>query len=180
MAESIHKKLDRVRRPRVHITYDVETNGAMVKRELPFVVGVMGDYSGNAPTVDRKRLEDRKFVNIDRDNFNDIMKRLGPGAQFRVENTLTGEGEFGVQMRFDSMDDFEPEQVVQQIPALKKLLETRNKIRDLLSTIDRSSELEDVLEGVLQDPDKMKKLAAELGRQAQADGANPANTNEGE
>jgi type VI secretion system protein ImpB len=172
MAESIHKKLDRVRRPRVHITYDVHIGDAMVKRELPFVVGVMGDYSGNAPTQDKKRLDDRKFVNIDRDNFNDIMARIGPGAQFRAENTLTGEGEVGVQLKFNSMDDFDPEKVVAQIPALQKLLETRNKIRDLLSTIDRSANLEEVLEGVLQDPDKIKKLAQELGYQASAAAAN--------
>ena len=124
MAESIHEKLKRVRKPRVHITYDVETEGAVVQKELPFVVGVMGDFSGD-PTEPLKSLKDRKFIQVDRDNFNEVMKRMTPGLNLRVENTLTGDGsEMAVQLQFDSIEDFEPANVVKQVEPLKKLLET--------------------------------------------------------
>src|SRR5215203_5152440 len=103
---SIHDKLGRVRPPRVHIKYEVFTDDAVVEKELPFVVGVMGDFSGN-PTEPLKPLKDRKFIQIDRDNFNDVMQRMTPGLTFRVENTLTADGsEMPVQLRFDSLDDF--------------------------------------------------------------------------
>src|SRR5580698_8809190 len=125
-SESLQKKLDRVRKPRVHITYDVETEGAAVTKELPFVVGVLGDFSGQ-PTEPLKPLKDRKFVQIDRDNFNDIMGRMTPGLNLKVENTLKGDGsEMGVQLKFKSMDDFEPGNIVKQVEPLNKLLETRN------------------------------------------------------
>src|SRR6059036_3569512 len=105
MAESMQHKLDRVRKPRVHITYDVETEGATVKKELPFVVGVLGDFSGN-PSEPLKPLTDRKFIQIDRDNFNDVMARMTPGVNLKVENTLKGDGsEMGVQLKFRSMED---------------------------------------------------------------------------
>src|ERR671933_996771 len=107
-SESLQKKLDRVRKPRVHITYDVETEGAAVTKELPFVVGVLGDFSGN-PTEPLKPLKDRKFIQIDRDNFNDIMARMTPGLNMRVQNTLANDGsELPVQLKFNSMEDFEP------------------------------------------------------------------------
>ena len=112
MAKSIHDKLKRVRQPRVHITYDVETEGAVVEKELPFVVGVLGDFSGN-PTEPLKPLKDRKFVQIDRDNFNDVMARMTPGLNLSVENTLKGDGsEMAVQLKFNSIEDFEPANVV--------------------------------------------------------------------
>ena len=131
MSESIHDKLKRVRKPRVHITYDVETEGAVVQKELPFVVGVLGDFSGN-PTEPLKPLKDRKFIQIDRDNFNDVMKRMTPGLNLRVENTLKGDGsEMAVQLKFNSLEDFEPANVVKQVEPLRKLLETRDKLRDL-------------------------------------------------
>ena len=105
---SIHDKLDRVRKPRVHITYQVETEGAVVEKELPFVVGVVGDFSGN-PTAPLKPLKDRKFIQIDRDNFNDIMARMTPGVNLKVENTLAGDGsEMAVNLKFKSIEDFEP------------------------------------------------------------------------
>src|SRR6202046_5387491 len=105
---SIHDKLGRVRKPRVHITYQVETEGAMVEKELPFVVGVLGDFSGT-PTAPLKPLKDRKFIQIDRDNFNDVMARMTPGVTFRVENTLADDGsEMPVSLAFSSMDDFNP------------------------------------------------------------------------
>jgi type VI secretion system protein ImpB len=163
MGASIHDKLERVRKPRVHITYQVETEGAVVEKELPFVVGVLGDFSGN-PTEPLKPLKDRKFVQIDRDNFNDVMARMTPGLNLRVQNTLKDDGsELAVQLKFRSIEDFEPGKVVEQVEPLKKLLETRNKLKDLLSNVDRSDGLENVLEGILKKPDEVKKLADELG-----------------
>lgn len=163
MAESIHEKLKRVRKPRVHITYDVETEGAVVEKELPFVMGVMGDFSGD-PTEPLRPLKDRKFIQIDRDNFNDVMARMTPGLNIRVENTLTGDGsEMAVQLKFNSMEDFEPARVVKQVEPLRKLLETRDKLRDLLTKVDRSEDLESVLENVLENTDRLKKLSEELG-----------------
>jgi len=163
MGASIHDKLNRVRKPRVHITYEVETEGAVVQKELPFVVGVVGDFSGN-PTEPLKPLKDRKFVQIDRDNFNDVHKRSNPGLNMKVENTIKGDGsEMGVQLKFNSIEDFEPARVVDQVEPLKKLMETRNKLRDLLTNVDRSDSLEGKLEKILQDSEATKKLAAELG-----------------
>jgi type VI secretion system protein ImpB len=162
MAESIHEKLKRVRPPRVHITYDVETEGAVVQKELPFVAGVLGDFSGN-PTEPLKPLKDRKFVQIDRDNFNEVMARMTPGLNFKVENTLKGDGsEMAVQLKFNSLDDFAPANVVKQVEPLKKLLETRDKLRDLLTKIDRSEELEGLIEQVLENTDTLKQLADDL------------------
>ena len=170
MSESVHEKLKRVRKPRVHITYDVETEGAVVQKELPFVVGVVGDFSGN-PTEKLKPMKDRKFIQIDRDNFDDVMKRMTPGLNLRVENTLSGDGtEMPVQLKFDSLADFEPANVAKQIDPLKKLLETRDKLRDLLTKIDRSEDLEGVLEQVLKNTEDLKKLSTELGVDSSAEG----------
>ena len=163
MAESIHDKLKRVRKPRVHITYDVETNGAQVKRELPFVMGVMGDYSGDN-TEDKKALKDRKFSQIDRDNFNEILAKTAPKLNMKVDNTLEGDGsQMSVSLDFNSMEDFEPHKVVEQVEPLKKLMETRNKLRDLLSKADISEDLENVLEKILSDSDALASLSNELG-----------------
>jgi len=163
MAESINDKLDRVRKPRVHLKYEVETEGATVEKELPFVVGVLGDFSGN-PTEPLKPLKDRKFTQIDRDNFNEVLGRMTPGLSLKAPNTLAGDGsEMAVQLSFRSMDDFSPENVAQQIEPLKKLLETRDKLRDLLTKIDRSEDLETLLDQVLQNTESLKKLQTELG-----------------
>ena len=160
---SIHNKLERVRKPRVHIRYDVETEGAQVEKELPFVVGVMGDFSGD-PTEPLKPLKDRKFIQIDRDNFNDVMRRMTPGLQMKVENKLAGDGsEMAVDLKFNSIEDFDPTNVVNQVEPLRKLLETRNKLRDLMSKVDRSEELESLLEQVLQSSDELKALGDQLG-----------------
>jgi type VI secretion system protein ImpB len=160
---SIHDKLERVPKPRVHIKYEVEKDGAMVERELPFVVGVMGDFSGN-PTQALRPLKDRKFVQIDRDNFNDVMARIAPELNMRVKNTLADDGtDMAVQLKFNSMDDFEPGRIAEQVPALKKLVETRNQLRDLMTKVDRSAELENLLERVLQNENELKKLSGELG-----------------
>ncbi len=174
---SIHDKLERVRRPRVHIKYEVETEGAQVEKELPFVVGVLGDFSGQ-PTEPLKPMKDRKFVQIDRDNFDDVLARMTPGLKFRVANTLKDDGsEFAVDLKFRSMEDFEPGRVADQIPALRNLLEKRNQLRDLLAKADRSEELESLLERILQSDDDMKRLAAEFasrGGQTPAGGGDAA------
>jgi len=171
MSSSIHDKLERVRKPRVHIKYEVETEGASVEKELPFVVGVLGDFSGN-PTEPLKPLKDRKFVQIDRDNFNDVMARMTPGLNLKVQNTLKGDGsEMAVQLKFRAIEDFEPGRVVQQIEPLKKLLETRDKLRDLLTKVDRSEDLENILERVLQNTEELKKLQADLQGNKSGDGA---------
>jgi len=163
MAESVQQKLKRVRAPRVHITYDVETEGAQVRKELPFVVGVIGDFSGK-PYEPQKPLRDRKFIQVDRDNFDDVMQRMTPGAEFKVENTLAGdESLLPVALKFKSIDDFEPGAIVDQVEPLRKLLAVRNKLRDLMSKVDRSEELESLLEEVLQNTDKLTALAGELG-----------------
>ena len=172
MPESVQHKLDRVRKPRVHITYDVEIGDAVVKKELPFVMGVMGDFSGN-PTTPPKSLTQRKFVSIDRDNFNDIMANIAPELNIRVENTLVEDenAEMAVQLKFKSMDDFDPAQIVEQVPALKSLLNSRDKLRDLLTQMDQSEGLEAALEKILGDDEQMKKIAGELGTDSPEGGA---------
>lgn len=160
---SIYGKLNRVRKPRVHITFEVETNGAEQVKELPFVVGVMGDFSGD-PTKPLKPLRDRGFVQIDRDNFDKVMASMNPGLKLSVENTLAGDGsEMKLDLAFNSIDDFDPVKVAEQVPALKSLLETRAKLRDLLVKADRSGELEELLEKVLQNDDRIKELSSQLG-----------------
>ncbi|WP_414834008.1 type VI secretion system contractile sheath small subunit [Afifella sp. YEN Y35] len=173
--ESVHQKLERVRKPRVHIKYEVETEGAMVVKELPFVVGVLGDFSGD-PTEPLKPFGERKFVQIDRDNFDEVMRRMTPGLNLSVENTLADDGtDMQVSLRFDSLSDFEPGAVVNQVPALKALLDARNELRDLMSKADRSEDLERLLEDVLQNKGDLDKLVGELSnsRRAEASSSEP-------
>jgi type VI secretion system protein ImpB len=164
MSASIHDKLNRVRKPRVHITYEVETEGAEVLRELPFVVGVLGDFSGD-PTQPLRPLSERKFIQIDRDNFNDVMARMTPGLNLKVDNTLAGDNsEMSVNLAFRALEDFEPARVAEQVPALKALIETRAKLRDLMSKADRSEDLENLLEQVVRNQgNELKNLAGQLG-----------------
>ncbi|MGF1462461.1 MAG: type VI secretion system contractile sheath small subunit [Maricaulaceae bacterium] len=163
MVASIHDKLKKVRKPRVHITYDVETEGAVEQKELPFVVGVMGDFSGD-PTEPLKPLKDRKFIQIDRENFDDVMRRMTPGVNMKVKNTLKGDdSQMAVSLKFSSLEDFDPAKIVEQVEPLKKLMETRNKLRDLMAKADSSEELEGLLEQVLQNEDALKGLQGELG-----------------
>lgn len=163
MSDSIHDKLKRVRKPRVHITYDLETNGSVVEKEIPFVMGVMGDYSGdNADS--KKPLKERKFSQIDRDNFNEIMSKVNPQLRMKVENLLEGDGsEMSLNLDFKNMEDFEPHRIVEQLEPLKKLMDTRNKLRDLLTKADRSEELESILEDVLSNTNALSSLSNELG-----------------
>src|SRR5438067_5119764 len=109
--ESVQKRLQKIRPPRVQMTYDVEIGDALESKELPFVMGVVGDFAGKSE-VEQKRLKERKFVNVDRDNFDEVIKGLEPRAAFQVENTLSGDGsQFAVDLRFKSMDDFRPEAI---------------------------------------------------------------------
>ncbi len=162
--ESTQHKLDRVRKPRVQITYDVEVNGAMQLKELPFVVGVMGDFTGK-PDKPLPALKDRKFVQVDRDNFDSVLAGMNPRATFRVDDKLTGtEGnQLNVELRFKSMDDFSPEQVARQVDPLRKLLDTRDKLRNLLNRMDGNDKLEALLENVLKSTDARTELTKSLG-----------------
>jgi type VI secretion system protein ImpB len=162
---SVHDRLDRVRKPRVHITYKVETGGAEVVRELPFVVGVLGDFIGDPnPDKPMKPLTDRSFTTIDKDNFDSVMKSLSPSLKLRVDNTLGGDNtEIAVDLTFNSLEDFEPTKVVNQVPQLKRLLDTRNKLRDLMAKADRSMELEDTLDKILNDKSALPNLSSLLG-----------------
>ncbi|MES2212830.1 MAG: type VI secretion system contractile sheath small subunit [Pseudomonadota bacterium] len=175
MSESIHDKLKRVRKPRVHITYDLETNGSVADKEIPFVMGVMGDYSGDN-SENKKPLKERKFSQIDRDNFNEVMSKISPELKLKVKNTLQGDGsEMSVNLKFNTMEDFEPHKIVEQVDSLKKLLDTRNKLRDLLTKADRSDELESLLEQVLSNSDAMSSLTQEL-RNGEGKDNNEGNT----
>ena len=163
MSDSIHDKLKRVRKPRVHITYDVDTNGALQEKELPFVMGVMGDYSGDN-AANKKALKDRKFSQVDRDNFNEVMNNISPEVNMKVENTMQADGsEMSVNLNFKNMEDFEPQNIVEKVDPLKKLMDTRNKLRDLLTKADRSEDLENLLEEVLSSTDALAALQGELG-----------------
>lgn len=159
--ESVQKKLQRVRPPRVHLTYEVDIGGASEHKEIPFVVGVMGDFSGNSENPTPK-LKDRKFVNIDVDNFDDVMKGMEPRAVFKVKNTLgEQEGQFGVELKFRSIEDFRPEAVVQQVEPLRKLLEARSKLSDLRNKLAGNDKLEDVLGEVLANTESLQRLGQE-------------------
>lgn len=165
--ESTQHKLDRVRAPRVHITYDVDIGDAIEKKELPFVVGVLGDFSGN-PLEPLPKLKDRKFVFIDRDNFNGVLKGIKPRLTYRVDNTLAKDGtQLGVELNFNSLEDFEPQNVVKQVEPLRKLLEVRNKLADLRNKMGGNDKLEELLMDVLQNTEKLKTLGKEFGREAE-------------
>ena len=159
--ESVQKKLQRIRPPRVQLTYDVEIGDAIEQKEIPFVVGVMGDFCGNSENP-LPKLKDRKFVNVDMDNFDDVMKGVEPRAAFRVNNTLSeGGGEFAVDLKFKSIEDFRPESVVQQVEPLRKLLEARTKLSDLRNKIAGNDKLEDILSEVLSNTENLKRLDAD-------------------
>ena len=161
--ESTQHKLDRVRSPRVHITYDVEIGGAIENKELPFVLGVLGDFSG-MPEEQLARVKDRKFVEIDRDNFDQVLSAMKPRLAYRVDNKLTNDGsKMGVELRFKSLDDFHPDNVVQQVEPLRKLVEARKKLSDLLSKMDGNDKLEQILNDIVTNTGAQQQLSAELG-----------------
>jgi type VI secretion system protein ImpB len=164
MAESLQHKLDRVRSPRVHITYDVETGGAIEKKELPFVMGVLGDFTGN-PEEPLPKLKDRKFVEVNPDNFDAVLAAMKPHLAFSVENKLSDDPEAGqlkVDLRFRSLEDFEPENVAKQVKPLKELLDLRAKLSNLRSSLQGNDKLDELLQSVIRDTDKLAKLKTEI------------------
>jgi len=161
--ESLQHKLDRVRPPRVQITYDVEVGGALELKELPFVVGVLGDFVGK-PEEALPALKNRKFVEIDPDNFNQVMAGMKPRVAFSTENKLQDDGsKIGVDLKFNSIEDFEPDSIVQQVDPLRKLVEARQKLSDLRSKMDGNDKLESMLNDVISNADKQKELSDALG-----------------
>lgn len=156
--ESLQRKLERVRAPRVRITYDVEVGDSVEVKEIPFVVGVLADLSG-APDQPLAKLKERSFVEIDRDNFNQVMEGMKPRLAFKVDNALKGDGsQLGVELRFSSMDDFHPERVAQQVEPLRKLVEARRKLSELLGRLDGNDRLEELLRELLGSSDNLKAI----------------------
>jgi type VI secretion system protein ImpB len=161
--DSVQQRLGRVRPPRVQLTYDVEVGDAIEQKEIPFVVGVMGDFTGQ-PDADNPlpKLKDRKFVQVDMDNFDEVMAGMAPRASYRVPNKLSADGgEFAVNLQFNQMEDFRPESVVQQVEPLRKLLEARTKLSDLRNTLAGNDKLEDALGEVLSNTEQRRRLEAE-------------------
>lgn len=164
--EGLQKKLSRVRPPRVHITYDVETGDAIEKRDIPFVVGVMADLSGQ-PEQPLPALKDRNFTNIDKDTFDNVLNKVNPRLAFKVDNKLSqDDSRLGVELRFKSMADFEPAAVAKQVPALRKLLELRNALHNLQSSLIGNDKLETILQDVLSNHEALQRIGAEAGNQA--------------
>jgi type VI secretion system protein ImpB len=163
MAESVNRKLERVRAPRVHIKYDVETGGAIEMKELPFVMGVLGDFTGH-PQEPLERLKDRQFVDVAPDNFDDVLKSMKPHLSLRVDNVLTGEAgsRLGANLKFESLDDFSPDRVAMQVDPLRKLLELRQQLADLRGTLQGNDKLDDILKTTIADADKLGRLKQEL------------------
>lgn len=161
--ESIQHKIDRVRPPRVQITYDVEVGGAIELKELPFVVGVMGDFVGK-PEEPLPAIKNRKFVEIDPDNFNQVLAGMKPRVAFSVDNKLQDDGsKVGVDLTFSNIEDFEPDQIVQNVEPLRKLVEARQKLSDLRSKMDGNEKLENILNDLISDTDKQKQISDALG-----------------
>ena len=163
MAESLQHKLDRVRSPRVQITYDVEIGGAIQMKEIPFVVGVLGDFSGK-PAEPLPKPKDRKFIEIDRDNFNNVLGGMKPRMAFRVDNKLTEDNtKMAVELNFKSLDDFHPENVARQIDPLRKMMDARRKLSELLSKLDGNDKLDELLQTVITSTDSLQKLREASG-----------------
>jgi type VI secretion system protein ImpB len=161
--ESLQKKIGRVRPPRVQITYDVQVGDAIEKRDLPFVVGVLADLSG-VPEKPLPPVAKRKFVSIDRDNVNDVMKKIGPRLAFKVPNRLSEDDtKLNVELRFESMDDFLPARIAQQITPLRKLLELRNSLANLRSSLIGNDKLETLLQEMIQSQELLQKAGSEAG-----------------
>lgn len=164
--DSVQKRLERVRPPRVQLTYDVEIGDAIEQKELPFVVGVLGNFVGQPSDEQAQvRLKDRKFVGVDLDNFDDVLAGMGPRASFRVKNKLTSDGgEFAVNLEFKQIEDFRPEAVVQQFEPLRKLLEARTKLSDLRNKLAGNERLEDILGDALSNTAQLQQLGSETQR----------------
>ncbi|MBA2737314.1 MAG: type VI secretion system contractile sheath small subunit [Pyrinomonadaceae bacterium] len=161
--ESLQHRIDRVRPPRIQITYDVEVGNAIELKELPFVVGVMGDFVGK-PEDALPALKNRKFVEIDRDNFDQVMAGMKPRLAYNVDNKLQNDGsKVGVELKFKSIEDFEPDNIVEQVEPLRKLVEARKKLSDLRSKMDGNEKLENILNDLISNTDKQKQLSDALG-----------------
>jgi type VI secretion system protein ImpB len=163
--ESVHDKLGRVRAPRVHITYQVETGGAMVMKELPFVMGVLGDFTSNPKETDKK-LKERDFVEVNMQNFDKVLKEMAPTLNFTAANKLSSDpnaGEIPIDLKFESLGDFSPERVAQQVEPLKKLLDLRTKLADLRGSLQGNDKLDAILQSTLADQQKMTQLKSEIG-----------------
>jgi type VI secretion system protein ImpB len=170
MADSLQKWVGRNRPPRVQITYDVELGDAIEKKELPMVVGILADLSGQ-PATPLPKMKERRLVEIDRDNFNEIMGKISPRLDLSVPDTMKGEGNIKVELNFKEFDDFHPEAIVNQVPRLAKLLEARQQLRDLLAKLDGNDELDSLLKDILQNTEDLKKVQSEANA-----GAAPAET----
>lgn len=158
MAESTQHKLDRVRPPRVQITYDVEIGDAIQKKELPFVMGVISDLAGS-PAEAPAPLKERKFTVIDRDNFNDVMEAVGPRLAFQVDNRLTEEdSKFNIELKFKHMDDFDPVSIVEQVAPLRKLFEARQRLSDLRAKLDGNDDLDRLLQEIVENTAGLKEI----------------------
>lgn len=169
--ESIQKKLTRVRPPRVQISYDVQVGDAIELKELPFVMGVIGDFSGQ-PTEPLPRLKDRRFVDVTPENFDSVLESMKPHLAFTVENKLAEDanaGDLKVDLNFRSLDDFEPEQVARQVRPLRELLDLRSKLNDLRGTLQTNEKLDQVLMDAVSNTEKLGKLRSELGMDAEGD-----------
>ena len=165
MADSTQKKLERVRPPRIQISYEVDTGTGMELKELPFLMGVLGDFSGS-PAEPLPRLKDRKFAEVTPDNFDETLASMKPRLQFFVENKLSEDADapkLGVELNFRSMDDFSPDAVAKQVKPLRELLERRTMYANLRASLQTNEKLDEVLQETMGDADKMAKLKSELG-----------------
>ncbi len=163
--ESVHKKLERVRPPRVHVSYDVETGGAIEVKELPFVMGVLGDFTGQ-PEEPLPRLKERRFVEVTLDNFDSVLESMKPHLSFAVENKLSEDpnaGQLKVDLHFKGLDDFSPDQVAKQVKPLRELLELRTRLNDLKGALQTNEKLDEMLLDAVSNTEKLNKLRTELG-----------------
>lgn len=172
MADSLQKWVGRNRPPRVQITYDVEVGGAVEKKELPLVVGLLADLSGQ-PLVPPPKLKERRLVDIDRDNFNEVMAKIAPRLDISVPDTLEQKGNLKIELNFKEFQDFHPDAIVRQVPRLARLLEVRQQLRDLLGKLDGNDELDALLDRIVQNSDELKSLQPEAPT-APADSTEPA------
>ena len=165
MAESVHKKLERVRAPRVHITYDVEVGDAIQMKEIPFVMGVLADLSGH-PAEELPRLKDRKFIEVDPDNFDEVLAGMKPHLAFKVDNKLSDDpdqAKMGVDLTFQSLDDFSPDAVARQVGPLRQLLDLRQQLADLRGSLQGNDKLDEILQATVQDTSKLDEIKSQLG-----------------
>jgi type VI secretion system protein ImpB len=171
-SESVHKKLGRVRPPRVHVTYDVEVGDAIEKKELPFVMGVLGDFTGQ-PEQPLPKLRERRFVEVTPDNFDSVLDSMKPHVAFAVENKLSEDpnaGQLKVDLHFKSLEDFEPEQVARQVKPLRELLELRTRLSDLKGTLQTNEKLDEALLQAVSRTEKLDQLKSELGEKEESNG----------